>query len=44
MKKQIIELMQKLKFQQKTNPFSNPPINFHYQSPAQDGEETVGHN
>lgn len=24
--------MQKLKFQRKTNPFSNPPINFHYQS------------
>lgn len=44
MKKQITEKMQKLKYKRKTNPFSYPPINFHYQFPPQDGEETVGHN
>lgn len=42
MKKQIIELMQKLKFQRKTNPFSYPPINFHYQFPRKMGRKRLG--
>lgn len=29
--------MQKLKFQRKTNPFSDPPVNFHHQCPPRWG-------